>query len=237
MWKDKKVSVIFPTYNEKESIYSTIQDFFASSYVDEIIVVNNNAAPGTTEEVRKTKAKLVFEKKQGYGFAIQKGLKQAKGDIIIISEPDGTFLGKDVLKFLSYSDDFDVVFGTRTTSALIGEGANMGFFLKWGNWFTAKVLELLFNTTHLSDVGCTYKLFKKNALKKIQSQFSTGGSSFGLEMTILTILSRAKFVEIPVNYRERVGKSTVTGSKYKAFLLGLQMLAMIFRYRFLHKRS
>ena len=57
MWKGKKVSVIFPTYNEKESIYDSINDFFANGYVDEIVVVNNNAAKGTSEEVRKTKAR------------------------------------------------------------------------------------------------------------------------------------------------------------------------------------
>ena len=232
VWKGKKVSVVFPTYNEKESIYDAIIDFFKSGYVDEIIVVNNNAAPGTSEEVRKTKAKLVFEKKQGYGFSIRKGLSVAKGDYIIISEPDGTFSGDDVIKFFSYSDDFDVVFGTRTTSALIGEGANMGFFLKWGNWFTAKVMEILFNTTHISDVGCTYKLYKRSALRKIQRQFLCGGSTFGLEMMLLTAKNRIKFVEIPIKYRKRIGESSVTGSKYKAFVLGLQMLSLIFKYRF-----
>jgi glycosyltransferase involved in cell wall biosynthesis len=66
MWKGKSVSIIFPTYNEKDSIKAAIEDFFASGYVDEIIVVNNNAAEGTHYEVAKTKAKEVFEKKQGY---------------------------------------------------------------------------------------------------------------------------------------------------------------------------
>ena len=60
LWKNKKVSVIFPTYNEKESIYYAIQDFFSTGYIDEIIVVNNNAAPGTSEEVAKTKAIEIF---------------------------------------------------------------------------------------------------------------------------------------------------------------------------------
>ena len=39
MWKGKKVSVIFPTYNEKDSIREAIEDFFTSGYVDEIVVV------------------------------------------------------------------------------------------------------------------------------------------------------------------------------------------------------
>ena len=62
MWNGKRVSVIFPTYNEKESIRQAIEDFFATGFVDEIVVVNNNAASGTEEEVARTRAKQVFEK-------------------------------------------------------------------------------------------------------------------------------------------------------------------------------
>jgi len=231
MWKDKIVSVIFPTYNEKESIQDAIQDFFSSGYVDEIIVVNNNAAPGTSQEVAKTKAKEVFEQKQGYGFAIRRGFEEAKGDIIIISEPDGTFVGRDVIKLLAYSEEFEAVFGTRTTKELIMQGANMGFFLKWGNWTVAKLIEVLFNTTILTDVGCTMKLLSRNALKRIKNKFAVGGSHFGIELMLLVILNKIKFFEIPLNYSRRVGVSSVTGKKHVAFLLGLKMIALIIKYR------
>ncbi|MBI4162168.1 MAG: glycosyltransferase family 2 protein, partial [Candidatus Aenigmarchaeota archaeon] len=196
MWKGQKISVVLPTYNEKESIRQCINDFFATKVVDEIIVVNNNAAPGTSEEIKKTKARLVYEPKQGYGYSIQKGLAEAKGDLIIISEPDGTFEAKDIFKFLAYSEDIDVVSGTRTTQALLWKDANMGIFLKWGNWFIAKLVEFMFNTTHLSDVGCTYKLIKKDALDKIINNFRIGGSSFGVEMMLLIVQNKEKIIEI-----------------------------------------
>jgi len=231
MWKDKIVSVIFPTYNEKDSIQEAIQDFFSSGYVDEIIVVNNNAAPGTSQEVAKTKAKEVFEQKQGYGFAIRRGFEEAKGDIIIISEPDGTFVGRDVIKLLAYSEEFEAVFGTRTTKELIMQGANMGFFLKWGNWTVAKLIEVLFNTTILTDVGCTMKLLSRNALSRIKNKFTVGGSHFGIELMLLVILNKIKFFEIPLNYSRRVGVSSVTGKKHVAFLLGLKMISLIIKYR------
>ena len=141
MWHDKKVSVVFPTYNEKDSIRAAIEDFFASGYVDEVIVVNNNAAEGTDEEVRATRARLVHETRQGYGYAIWKGLEEAEGDLLVIAEPDGTFSGHDLIKLLAYSDDIPVVFGTRTQRELVWEGANMGFFLKWGNWAVGKLIE------------------------------------------------------------------------------------------------
>lgn len=231
MWNGKRLSVIFPTYNEKDSIYQAIQDFFASGYVDEIVVVNNNAAPGTAEEVERTQARQVFERQQGYGYAIRRGLREAEGDYIIISEPDGTFVGRDVLKLLAYADEFDLVLGTRTSREFIWAGANMGWFLKWGNWSVAKMVEFLFNTALLTDVGCTMRLIRSDSLRKIQDQFTVGGSHFGLEMTLLAISNRLRVVEIPVNYLQRVGRSSVTGSKFKAIRLGLRMISMVLKHR------
>lgn len=231
MWHGKKVSVVFPTYNEKESIRDAIEDFFANGHVDEIVVVNNNAAPGTDEEVRKTKARLVYEPRQGYGYAIWKGLAEATGELLIVAEPDGTFSGHDVTKLLAYSEDVPVVFGTRTQREFVWEGANMGIFLKWGNWAVGKLVEFLFNTTLLTDVGCTMRLFHREAYEKIAPQFTVGGSAFGPQLLLLTILNGISFIEIPVNYRKRVGESSVTGNKVKAFFLGLTMIGMILRYR------
>lgn len=231
MWRGERVSVIFPTYNEKDSIRPAINDFFDSGLVDEIVVVNNNAVEGTSEEVRKTKAREVFEPCQGYGYAIQKGLREATGEWIIVSEPDGTFVGRDVIKLLAYADDFDVVFGTRTTRELIWQGANMGLFLKWGNWAVAKLMEFLFNCTTLTDVGCTMKLFRRKVVERIKDKFTIGGSHFGVELMLLVIADGTRFVEIPVSYKGRIGTSSVTGNKYKAFLLGLKMIVAIFQYR------
>jgi glycosyltransferase involved in cell wall biosynthesis len=233
MWHNKTVSVIFPTYNEKDSIRAAIEDFFADGYVDEIVVVNNNAAEGTDDEVKPTRARLVYETRQGYGHAIWKGLAEATGDILIIAEPDGTFSGHDVVKMLAYSDDVPVVFGTRTQREFVWEGANMGVFLKWGNWAVGKLVEFSFNTTLLTDVGCSMRLYRREAYEKIAPYFSIGGSAFGPQMLLLVILQGLHFIEIPVNYKSRVGESSVTGSKVKAFFLGLSMIKMILRYRIL----
>ena len=54
MWKKKKVSVVFSTYNEKDSIKEFIDGLFKTGYVDEVIAVDNNAAKGTKEEILKT---------------------------------------------------------------------------------------------------------------------------------------------------------------------------------------
>jgi glycosyltransferase involved in cell wall biosynthesis len=231
MWNGQSVSVVFPTYNERASIRAAIEDFFASGLVDEIVVVDNNAAPGTRAEVAATAARLVHEPAQGYGHAIRRGLREATGDLIIISEPDGTFYGRDVLKLLAYSGDFEVVLGTRTGQATLLQGANMGLFLKYGNYAVAKLMEFLFNTVELSDVGCTMRLIRRPALERVIDQFQIGGSHFGPEFMLLVIRNRLKFIEIPVHYGPRIGESSVTGSFWKALRLGLQMIGLILRFR------
>lgn len=231
MWNGRTVSVVLGTYAEKDSIRDVIDGFFATGVVDEVLVVNNNAEPGTKEEVDETRARQVFESKQGYGHAYQRGLAEATGDLLVLAEPDGTFLPRDVVKLLTYADDCDAVFGTRTTREMIWSGANMGTFLKWGNWAVAKLVEVLFNTSHLSDVGCTYRLLTRETLEKIQPRFSIGGSHFGPELMLLVITSGARVVEVPVNYLPRVGQSSVTGDLRKAIKLGFQMIAFIMAFR------
>jgi len=231
MWNGRTVSVILMTYAERDSIRRVIEGFEATGVVDEIVVVNNNAQEGTAEEVAQTTARQVFESKQGYGHATQRGLAEARGDLLVIAEPDGTFMPSDVFKLLVYSDDCDVVFGTRTTRELIWRGANMGWFLKWGNWAVAKLVEAIFNTSHLSDVGCTYRLLTRGAYERIRDKFSIGGSHFGPELMLLAIASGMRFVEIPINYLPRVGHSSVTGDLGKAVKLGLTMIAFVLRFR------
>lgn len=231
MWRGKKVAVIFPTYNEKDSIRAATLGYFATGLADEVIVVNNNAAPGTSEEVAGTGAREIFERKQGYGNALLCGIDNCDADLVVLSEPDGTFNPNDLVKLLAYSDDVPVVFGTRTSREFIWAGANMGLFLRWGNWAVAKMTELLFNTTILTDMGCTLRLFDAAALRRIRPHLTIGGSHFGPQLLMEVVAHGIPFVEIPVNYKSRVGESSVTGSFWKAFVLGCQMIVLVWQYR------
>lgn len=231
MWNGREVSVVLMTYAERESIRTVITGFFATGLVDEVLVIDNNAQDGTAEEVAQTRARLVHEPRQGYGHATRRGLLEARGEIIVLAEPDGTFLPEDILKLLVYSSECDAVFGTRTTRELIWAEANMERLLRWGNWAVAKLIEVLYNTSHLSDVGCTYRLLRAPTAREVAEKMRVGGSHAGAEIMLLTILSGARFVEVPVNYLPRVGISSVTGSPVKAIGVGLRMIWLILAYR------
>ncbi len=96
---------------------------------------------------------------------------------------------------------------------MIWENANMGWFLRLGNVIVAKMIEVLFNCRSLSDVGCTYRLLSREASDFLMPHYRVGESHFGSEIMLRSILASCRVVQIPINYLERTGQSSVTGSR------------------------
>lgn len=236
MWNGRTLAVILPTYRERATIREVVLRLEALGIVDDLIVVNNNAEPGTSEELEGTSAREVHEAAQGYGAAIRRGLREANADLVAVVEPDGTFEPADLWKLLAYAADFDFVYGSRTIPDFIWDGANMGLFLRWGNWFVAKLIEVTFNTSSLSDVGCTMRLASGPALREMESHFTVSDGAFGPEMILLSIIGGWRVVQIPVNYRARGGAQGTTERFWTALMIGVQMIGLIFRYRRNRKR-
>lgn len=229
MYRGKAVVFGMPAYNEEANIGTAVESFLAHDAVDDVIVVDNNSTDATAEHAADAGAIVVSESRQGYGHACQRALAEAneRGDIVGLVEPDGTFVARDVSKLLAYLVDFDFVVGTRTAPELIWQGANMGAFLRWGNWLVAKFLQVLHNTPSLTDVGCTFRVMTSEAFEQIEDGFTVGGSHFSPEMLIRVAQNDISMIEIPVNYRPRKGKSKITGEFLPAFKLGLVMISFI----------
>lgn len=235
MYLGKKVSVVFPVYNEKENIRAAIDDFLSHPAVDELIAVDNNSSDGSDKEIQLTSARYVKETAQGYGAALMRGMREATGDLIVTVEPDGTFRSGDLDRLLVYSRDYDVVFGTRTSRHPVWSGgdpgANMDFFLRIGNWAVAKLLEYLFNGPSFTDVGCTYKLIHRHAYEQVKDSLSVQGSHFSPHFMMQVLLHSLPVVEVPVQYGSRVGTSKITGERSKAIKLGFRMIGHILATR------
>jgi glycosyltransferase involved in cell wall biosynthesis len=233
VWLGRRVSVVFPAYNEEAGIAAAVSDFGSLDAVDEVVVVDNNSSDDTAKRALAAGARVVRETRQGYGHALRRGLAEADADYVVLAEPDGTFVGKDVLKLLAYADDFDLVLGTRTTRELIWRGANMGWQLRWGNWLVAKLLQVAFNGPSLSDCGCTLRLLRRSTVARLLPRLTVGGSHCLPEMVCVGLREHLRLVEVPVNYRSRVGQSKITGSMSRTMQVALGMLGLILRYRLL----
>lgn len=236
MYLGKKVSIVFPVYNERENVRAAIEEFLQHPAVDEIIAVDNNSTDGSAAEIELTSAKYVKETTQGYGAALRRGMREATGDLIVTCEPDGTFRASDLDRFLVYSQDYDVVFGTRTSRNPVWSGGdpgtNMYFTLRMGNWTVAKFLEYLFNGPSFTDIGCTYKLIHRLAYEKIKNSFTVDGNWFSPEYMIRVLQHRLSVVEIPARYGARIGTSKITGRRSQAIKLGFRMIWFTLTERF-----
>ncbi len=238
MYKGKSVAVIIPAYNEEQSIGLVINDILKQKLIDKIVVVNNSSKDKTGIIAKSAGAHVITGIFAGYGDAIREGLANTSEDLLIVTEADNTFSAADIEKLLAYSNDSDLVLGTRTALQLINVHANMGIFLRWGNIFLGKFLQSLygFEKYRFTDVGCTFRLISNDAYKKISSSLRCNGPEFSPEMIIEAAKAKMRIVEIPVNYGRRIGgESKYTTNKIKAFWHGLGMIWLILS-RVLEKR-
>lgn len=231
MYHGLTVSVVLPAYNEEQGIAQAVAEFRAVEAIDRVLVVNNNSKDATASLARAAGAIVVDELAQGYGHALRRGLLVADTDLVVLCEPDGTFMASDIYKLLSYAQQFQMVMGTRTTRELIWRAANMNWFLRWGNYVVAKCLQVLFNGPSISDCGCTFRLVRRDLVSRLNPILTVGASHFLPEMVILALLMRAPVIEIPLNYRGRVGESKITGSLKGTLRTGVMMMVTLVRYK------
>jgi hypothetical protein len=101
-----------------------------------------------------------------------------------------------------------------------------------GNSFCREVNGILFNTTYVSDVGCTYRMVRREALAKLLPTYRVNSNFFGHKMMIRGYRMKLECVQIPVDYEERTGESSVTVDLGRSILLGGQILVIIVAMRF-----
>lgn len=225
-----QISVGMTAYNDELAIGSAAKDFLSQENVSGVVVVDNNSTDRTTEEGLKAGAVVVREPIQGYGACCLRALREAmkSGDIICLVEGDGTFSGSDLKKLLAYIENADMVVGTRTTRELNAPDSQINPFILWGNVLMAKLLQLRFWSVRLTDLGCTFRLIRKEALEKIIGQLKVKGNHFSCEMLLAALKNNLMVIEIPVTLKKRIGVSKgVGGNILKAAVVGLNMWRLI----------
>ncbi len=230
------VSIVVPAYNEEATIGDVVRDFIQRPEVHEVVVVDNNCADATAEQATAAGARVIAEPRPGYGQALRAGLQAATGDILVMVEADGSFRAGDLPVLLGYLRRVDMVLGSRTHHALVQPGANMGFLLRRGNSAMARFLGLLWFKVFdpsLTDVGCTYRAFTKDAYRTIREDLRGVGPEFSPEMMCAAFRARLRVLQVPVAYGAREGgdSSHSDGIRRQAGT-AWRMLRMILSKRF-----
>lgn len=228
--KNLKISIGMTAYNDELSIGKAVEDFRKQSHVSVVTVVDNNSNDLTSKEAEKAGALVVREEVQGYGACCIRALREAMkhGDVICLVEGDCTFSGSDLKKLSTYLENADMVVGTRTTKELNSPDSQMNLLLQWGNVLMAKLVQLRFWHVRLTDMGCTFRLIRKDALEKIIDKLKVKGNHFLCEMIITALKNDLMVIEIPVTFKKRVGKSKgVGGNLFKAAKTAFDMWRFI----------
>ena len=222
---------MLPTLNEEKGVGKTIdsinREYFKKNKWDlEIIIIDGDSKDKTREIAKKKGAKIVLEKRKGYGRAYKTGLPHAKGEIIVTGDADATYPFDKIHEYIKQLIDEDLDFITTDRFAKLKHGS-MTIKHHFGNWILATTLRFLF-LLKIKDSQSGMWIFKKDALDKIQSlEKFDDGMPFSEEIKIEMFKSKnIKAIEIPSTLYTREGEK-----KLQSFTDGWKNLKFLFKKR------
>ena len=213
---EKKLSIILPVYNEKESLGIMVRLLKSSlNFENEILIIYDNLNDNSYSESKKLEKELSNIRvihndiHPGVKFAIDKGVREAKYEIIFITAVDEIFpiiAIEDMIKLI-LENNYQFVSGTRYSKGGMRLGGSfLGSIL---SKFANKLFKLLTNFP-LSDCTTGIKMMKKEVWEKIKLDSKAIGWAFAFELTIKAFLDGYKVNEVPLKSVDRLfgGSST-----------------------------
>ena len=228
----KKLSIIIPVYNEKNTIQKILNKIYKlKNLKKDIIVVNDASTDGTKEILIKNKKKITYlihhSKNRGKGASIQTAKKFVKGDVVIIQDADLEYYPSDYIKLLKLiKKGHNVVYGSRVLGKNRYLSKNFSSILRIFYNHMLTLLSNILNNQKLTDAHTCYKMFSSKIF--INIQLKEEDFSFCPEITTKIGLKNEKIKEVPIKYN---GRSYKEGKKIN-FIDGIKAILTLFKYRF-----
>ncbi|HQO34941.1 MAG TPA: glycosyltransferase family 2 protein, partial [bacterium] len=200
-----EVSIVIPCYNEEEAIGKVIDDIRAAMEADphtyEILVVDDRSADRTVEVARGKGIAVIRRPINGGSGATRKtGILEARGEIIVMLDGDGTYNAPDIPALLKEMPEFDQVNGARTS-----EEGTLKFLRVPAKWFIRR-LAIYLSGTHIPDLNTGLKAFKRDIMLKYLWVIPDGFSCV-TTMTLAFLCNGYAVKWVPTTYHKRIGKS------------------------------
>jgi len=226
------IYIIIPAFDEEQSIGHVLNDI-PRDHVEEIIVVNNNSKDATAEKAAAYGATVLDENEQGYGAACLKGLAYVRS-----KQPDPV---KTIIAFLDgdYSDypeqmyrvikpivegQADMVIGSRRLGK--AEKGSLTPQQIFGNWLATYMIRVMYHFKY-TDLG-PFRAIRWDALETIGMVDRNYG--WTVEMQVKALKKGLNVSEVPVDYKQRIGTSKVSGTLKGTLMAGYKIITTILRY-------
>lgn len=228
MIRTHTLSLIIPCKNEAKALETVLLNLPRA--VDEVIVVDNNSTDQTKLVAKKFGAKILSEPRNdnsgiGYGYAIQKGLREARGDIIACLDGDGSYPISEIPAIVEYllRRKLDFISCNRLP---FKHPQKMSFVRALGVKLLNLTVRLLYGYK-IKDTLTGMWVFKRSVLENLT--LNQGGWNFSLEIKLKTIKNKSlRFAERQISYQDRaldLSKQNLvrTGLGHLFYLLKLRL--------------
>ncbi|HEV8685941.1 MAG TPA: glycosyltransferase family 2 protein [Gaiellaceae bacterium] len=208
------VSVVLPCLNEEEAVGSVVREALEGldrlGVSGEVIVVDNGSTDRSAASAEAAGARLVHERRRGYGSAYLAGLAAARGEFIVLADADGTYDLRRLDDLVApLQEGRDVVLGSRLRGVI--EPGAMPWSHRWiGNPVLTRFLNVVYGV-RVSDAHCGIRALRRSALPRLD--LHTTGMEFASEMVLKAARRGLDVAEVPVPYRRRRGDSKL--SRYR----------------------
>lgn len=198
------LSIVIPAFNEAQALGPVLVDLQKKFPQAEVIVVDDGSTDGTGEVAREAGATLVRHPVNGgYGKSLKDGILQAKNDVIVITDADGSYPLDGISDLLRlFEQGFDMVVGARSGREYRGSFLKMParILLKWLTEFTTG--------RKIPDINSGLRVFRKSEAIKYFPDLCNG-FSFTTTITLIYMLTGKYVAYTPIEYFKRVGTSKV----------------------------
>lgn len=224
------ISVIIPAFNEQNAVGLVI-DEIPKDWVSEIIVVDNGSTDDTFNQAKSRGAVVLKEPRKGYGNACLKGMEYIasatiKPEIVVFLDGDHSDYPEQLVELVNpiMTNEADLVIGSRALGKK--EKGSMTPQQIFGNWLATALIQLFYQKKY-TDLG-PFRAIRYESLLAIGMKDRTYGWTVEMQLKAAKLNLRTK--DIPVDYRQRIGVSKVSGTIKGTLGAGYKIMYTIFKY-------
>jgi glycosyltransferase involved in cell wall biosynthesis len=221
MYADRRITVVIPCLNEEKGIEQVLSRM--PSFVDEVIVVDNDSTDRTADVAKKFGARILHEKVRGYGRAYKTGLMESQGDVIVTLDGDHSYPTDAISYLLEVFLRSNVRFLSASRFPLKNRNA-----MSFKHWLGNKILSLTMSILFfrwVQDSQSGMWVFERTSLEEMC--LISDGMAFSEEIKIEALSNkRIGFKEIYIDFSNRTGEI-----KLQPWRDGFRNLRFLFRKR------